>query len=335
MDYKVSSPLREERMRVLRKLLLTNTDKPLLPGNCELVTLPLNEGHEQHISKFVYLLGSLQYSQIKRTIRRWSEIYSCRKCLQSILITVAHCKVLGHSRGCIEEVLFCLKRYSLPEGQEILESLPKTITLMMNIGTGPGIKEFIEMHPFLRTFSQLGSEFKLKNRRSKFLLPHLNAFPRWEIKKESKMWLTELDPPTEDNLIKLERILRKFLYPLKNRVFLLDAEAAAKDGRNLYYDGFVKKHDYERVTYSYHNAFKYEKYLTGPLTEREVWIPSKAYKTNSSWWTYVHSQLLSNLSILLPTRIQRFSLRRSASDGDLVLQWISKVKAFNILGNIS
>ncbi|USW07204.1 putative RNA-dependent RNA polymerase [Erysiphe lesion-associated ormycovirus 3] len=102
------------------------------------------------------------------------------------------------------------------------------------------------------------------------------------------MFLTQLEPPTQKNVDDLKIILRKFLskYGPKH-VTIPDAKAVMSLSPNLYSDGHVPRRDYEKPSTTWMYSWTYQKFLTGPLTQREVWLPPKAYKICSSWWHFI------------------------------------------------
>jgi hypothetical protein len=124
-------------------------------------------------------------------------------------------------------------------------------------------------------------------------MPNLNSFPMWREEKKSKMYLTEIDPPNEGQVNDFRDDARRFLTRWgPSNLVVPDAMAEVKTGSSFYYDNGTKLRDSEKPHYSYHGPFKYQRFMTGPLVEREVWLPSKAYKMNSSWWHMLTAPIL-------------------------------------------
>jgi hypothetical protein len=79
------------------------------------------------------------------------------------------------------------------------------------------------------------------------------------------------------------------------KIFLPSFEACLRVGSQRYNDGGVVKKDSELPENSWTSHFKLQKFMTGPLTPREVWLPGRAIKANNSFWFVVVEQLLKKV----------------------------------------
>jgi len=135
-----------------------------------------------------------------------------------------------------------------------------------------------------------------KNRPVAKELPGLSPFPMWEIEKESKMYLTELDPPNLDMINSFRDRARLFLTKYcPTTLPLPDGMQEYKLGTTIYNDSGTKRRDSERPEFSHHCPFAMQRFMTGPLVSREVWLPSKAYKCNSTWWHLFTAPIFNKL----------------------------------------
>jgi hypothetical protein len=129
--------------------------------------------------------------------------------------------------------------------------------------------------------------------------PALNCFPLFEIEKESKMFLTDLDPPEQGIVEEFRYLFRNFLEKYKRaRLPIPSGEVAYKQGSNLYRDRDTTRVDDERPNYP-SGPFLYQSFLTGPLTKREVWLPNKSYKSNSSWWHFFTEPIVEKVPFIV------------------------------------
>jgi len=118
----------------------------------------------------------------------------------------------------------------------------------------------------------------------------LSAFPLLKCEKESKMQYCyyEADLP----VLEFEDLLATYLKKISpKRIFPPSPESCRKIGNNRFNDRGVIKRDCEKVT-SFSCSFKYQKFITKPLTPREVWVPDFSTKINNTWWSRVGLQLL-------------------------------------------
>jgi hypothetical protein len=130
------------------------------------------------------------------------------------------------------------------------------------------------------------------NEQPEWILP-LTVFPRIDFEK-SKMHYS--DEPYEINGDLIKEVHEKvFNYIMKldiKKLFIPRGDLMQKYGSQRYNDGGVVRFDYERPSNSFDSSFKYQRFLTQPLTPREVWLPGKAIKQNNAFFMNVHRQIL-------------------------------------------
>jgi hypothetical protein len=132
------------------------------------------------------------------------------------------------------------------------------------------------------------------NEDPEWILP-LEVFPRIDFEK-SKMHLSFTPLHLSEEIIK-ECHDKVFAYVMKLNVrslYMPRADVMQKYGNQRFNDGGVVRYDYEKPQHSFDSSFKYQRFLTKPLTPREVWLPGKAIKQNNAFMMTVHRQLLKS-----------------------------------------
>jgi len=176
-----------------------------------------------------------------------------------------------------------------PEGEAILDDLPSKICQVLDQRDA---KVPIE------TSNEYCLEFLddlISRTGNRARVPNLACFPKWKVEKESKMWLTDLDPPSQDRIESLRVRLRSFIGRKgPSKLYPGVPEAHVKTGFNLYNDMDKIRHDWERPS-QYVGPLRYQRIHNQPLSYREIWLPSKAYKTMSSFWMALMTQILKKI----------------------------------------
>jgi hypothetical protein len=75
-------------------------------------------------------------------------------------------------------------------------------------------------------------------------------------------------------------------------LFVPPVDILDKIGNNKYNDGGFVRSDFMAPERSFDSSFLYQKFITQPLSMREVWLPGKGIKINNTFWMVVCSQLL-------------------------------------------
>lgn len=143
------------------------------------------------------------------------------------------------------------------------------------------------------------------NEDSDWILP-LTVFPRIDFDKSKMHYCMEPYEIDGDILKEVHEKVFNFIYKLDiDSIFMPRGGLLQKYGSQKYNDGGVVKFDYERPSNSFDSSFKYQKFLTQPLTPREVWLPGKAIKQNNAFMMSVHHQILVKSKIYPHIEVDR------------------------------
>jgi len=180
------------------------------------------------------------------------------------------------------------------KGQEEYESYPEQRAHIYDQKLRKHVDPELESLPLyqaeLRSVDRNGRKMRTRD------MPSINAFPDFDLQKESKMYLTQLDKPTEEMIASVKERVRQVLKSFGPRsVNLPDRESAFKFGPSYYSDGHVTKSDFERPEFGWSSSWDYQKFKTDPRTEREVWLPNKMYKNCSSWWHFALEPIIDKI----------------------------------------
>jgi len=125
-----------------------------------------------------------------------------------------------------------------------------------------------------------------------WILP-LSVFPRIDFEK-SKMHYAFEDYTINPELLKEvhEKVFEYIMRLDIEEIFMPRGDVMQKYGTQRYNDGGIVRYDFERPKNSFDSSFKYQRFLTMPLTPREVWLPGKAIKQNNAFMMNIHRQIL-------------------------------------------
>jgi hypothetical protein len=134
-----------------------------------------------------------------------------------------------------------------------------------------------------------------KVKSDRFFVP-LRAMPFWELQleidKKSKMYLTELDPPSKEKIERIRPLIRAFLEKYSPKTMRIPFHKEMRQyNRGKYSDGLCIKENHQDSTYAYCD-FQYQAFMTTPHQLREVWLPPQGYKYQSNFWHSLASQSL-------------------------------------------
>lgn len=201
--------------------------------------------------------------------------------------------------------VYIMKNFSSLEGQKIYDEVYEQYT----------DQPFQTSWEFYKLRGKDSRYFRLLeyfyNEQPEWILP-LVVFPRIDFEK-SKMHLCfedyDLSP---EKLKEVHEKVFSYVYNLGiEQLFMPRAEVMQKYSNQRYNDGGVVRFDYERPKNSFDSSFKYQRFLTQPLTPREVWLPGKAIKQNNAFMMAVHRQILEKdpvyPSTLLAENLERLS----------------------------
>jgi hypothetical protein len=227
-------------------------------------------------------------------LRNWKRVSSdlkSLKCPKDILKVIYHswvkfkfARALRPSMGMT--YVYIMKNFSSLEGQKIYDDCYEQFT-EQPYGT---TKVFYDRRGKDIRYYRLMEYFY--NEQPEWIIP-LTVFPRIDFEK-SKMHYC--DEPYEINGDLIKEVQEKcfnYIYNLDiKRLLMPRGDLMQKYGSQKFNDEGVVKFDYERPTNSFDSSFKYQKFLTMPLTPREVWLPGKAIKQNNAFMMTVHRQIL-------------------------------------------
>jgi len=212
--------------------------------------------------------------------------------------------------------VYLLKNFSSLEGEELYADLlehftedPSALSLQYYSRMGvddPRIKRVFEY-------------FEYED--PEWILP-LDVFPRIDFEK-SKMHMSFLPYEFKEDLAK-EVHQKVFNYVMSlgiKSLMIPRADTLQKYGGQRYNDGGIVRFDYERPTNSFDSMFLYQRFLTKPLTPREVWLPGKAIKQNNAFMMLVHRQILSRDPVYPPSDIELMFEKMSNIVQDMTLMF--------------
>jgi hypothetical protein len=270
----------------LVKQLRRRNIPPLLGGN--VVHYELSEEHNSHILEGGRRLRGFSYRELHKWKHWMEEELLCSKCKTSLLTIAAYLKCHVAEYPHTRKLCMRIMRHHLTlEGQKMYEDYPEIRASIYDhtLAKKPVPEELLNNELYQCELSCLRTDGRKMFTRE---FPSINAFPSFELNKESKMWLCDLEPPSQDKVEELKQLLRQlFRKHGPAEITVPAAEAVLSLSPNLYSDGHVPKPDYEKPTITWMYSFTYQKFKTNPLTEREVWLPPKAYKLCSTWWHFI------------------------------------------------
>lgn len=224
----------------------------------------------------------------------------CHKCMAHLLRTACYMKMHVAEQPYTKSFcIFAFKELLTLEGQEEYEQFPEDrATIIDMIYSKRKKDESIISSRIYKAFTSC----KQPNGRimASRDLPSINAFPSFDLKKESKMYLCDLDTPSHNQVTLMKNNLRTILSRYGPKVLPIPPiEAATTLGSSFYSDGHVTRRDYEKPTITWTSSWDYQKFKTDPRTEREVWLPPKGYKILSSWWHFFTEPLMRRIPYIM------------------------------------
>jgi len=183
--------------------------------------------------------------------------------------------------------VYIMKNFSDLEGQRIYDDVYEQYTE----------QPFQTSYDFYKARGKDSRYFRLLdyfyNEQPEWILP-LTVFPRIDFEK-SKMHLAFEDYEISPELLKEvhEKVFNYIMRLDLKEIFMPRGDVMQKYGTQRYNDGGVVRYDFERPQHSFDSSFKYQRFLTMPLTPREVWLPGKAIKQNNAFMMQVHRQILN------------------------------------------
>jgi hypothetical protein len=272
----------------MHKNLKKKLDKPLLGSEFQ-NGISVNDGLETTFYIRLYMKVCRGFQ-----LRNWKHVASVLKqqrCPKNILTVIYHSWVkLKFARALRPTMsstyVFIMKHCSDLEGQKVYDDCYEQFT-EQPYGT---TQLFYERRCKEPIYFRLMEYFY--NEQPEWILP-LVVFPRIDFEK-SKMHYSDEPYEVNGDLIKeVHEKVFNYVYNLDIKsLFIPRGDLMQKYGSQKYNDGGVVKYDYERPDNSFDSSFKYQRFLTQPLTPREVWLPGKAIKQNNAFFMALHRQIL-------------------------------------------
>jgi hypothetical protein len=185
-----------------------------------------------------------------------------------------------------------LSKYLLLEGEEMIESAWEDRCQIMNltfVKRNEDIPEILDHNPFLKEF------WEISGKQKDFYTPSLGCFPSWELNKKSKIDLCNLPLPRKEIVTEFGAEALNFIRTKgPKEIVFPDYTACWKAGNTKFANKEHPQRDGELPDDLGHNAFVYQRFKTDPMTEREVFLPSKPYKVNSTWFNSIYYQMCKN-----------------------------------------
>jgi len=266
---------------------------PLLSGQIYLEVIP--QSHDHHISEGSRWLRDFTYNQLFRYKKRLKEDLHCTNCANHLLRLAAYLKWHVAILPSTEKMCKYLFHHCDLKGQDEYELYPEIRAKIFDYKEAKlPIPDELEQNPIYQI--EIISKDRNGNKMRTRDLPSLNAFPDYDLEKESKMWLTQLEPPSLEKKELIKELIRKLIRKYgPNSINNPPTESVMKLGNNLYSDNHVPKTDYEMPEFTWTSSWTYQKFKTDSRTEREVWLPPKGYKLVSSWWHFFTEPLMKKI----------------------------------------
>jgi hypothetical protein len=133
----------------------------------------------------------------------------------------------------------------------------------------------------------------------------LDVFPLIDFEK-SKQHLSFVDYQiSQEQIEEVHQLVFNYIMSLDITSLVIPrSEYMQKYSTQRYNDAGIVRFDYERPTNSFDSSFKYQRFITQPLTPREVWLPGKAIKQNNAFMMFVHRQILECDPVYPSTKIE-------------------------------
>lgn len=270
------------------KALSMRSDRPLFGKECRVgPDIMENLDTDYYVKLYMELCRGLQ-------LRNWRQVdakLQKMKCPKDILDTLYHSWVKFKFARAIrprmsQTYVYILKHCSTLEGQKVYDDCYEQFT-EQPYGT---TKLFYERRGRDPIYFRLMEYFY--NEAPEWILP-LDVFPRIDFKKSKMHYSMEPYEWNGDMTKQIHELVFDYVCKLDiDKIFMPRGDLMAKYGSQKYNDGGVVKFDYERPENSFDSSFKYQRFLTQPLTPREVWLPGKAIKQNNAFMMCVHRQIL-------------------------------------------
>jgi hypothetical protein len=245
------------------------------------------------------MFTSFNFRDLRKYRRLLEDTLLCQECTRHLMRTACYLKM--HVGQYPHTVILCrelMRSYLTIEGQEQYSSYNKVRAHIFDLKQCKKELGVLEDNPLyqleLRSTNLAGDKMLTRE------LPSPKCFPSFKLQKESKMWLTQLDKPTEEQVNSLKEKLRIVLERYGPETLTIPSPEATKSlGPSLYSDGHNPVPDYKKPENTWKYSWDYQRFKTDAQTEREVWLPPKNYKILSSWWHFYTEPIAKSIPWLV------------------------------------
>jgi hypothetical protein len=279
------------------KKTLYGKRSPFIHRKATYKDIPLS--HEWDIKRGGELFTDFSYRALFKWKKRVKDELLCRNCSNHLFRTAAYLKThVAEYPSTLPMCIEIMKSYLSIDGQDTycsynlrrahIYDLTQCKKELGELGRDP-------LYLLEQSCRDLQGA-KMKTRE----LPSPKAFPCFEREKESKMYLTQLSKPTKEQIDMVKTKVKAVITRYGPQTLTLPPDEAVKSiGPSLYSDDHTPRHDYEKPVSTWKYSWTYQKFKTDAQTEREVWLPPKAYKLVSSWWHFYSEPLIAKVPWLV------------------------------------
>jgi hypothetical protein len=264
-----------------------------MDGNCSFDKLDPHE-HVGHISLWRNFLLGWSYTEIRKFKKSVCKL-GCDKCARSLVRVLCYFKT-KLEQGVPKDFIWYLWRNTLlPHEQESFLDSCETFWSYCDlqdqydsIGSDRGdaytLKHTIAWYKFIEDTED-----------GLLWFPSLSPYPYWDLKvgrdKESKLYLTKLPPPGDSKVSEFRKLCTALIERYGPSMLPdITHEECMAIGTQKVYDLCEIKRDGDKPM-SHEGPLLYQPFMTGPMSLREVWLPTRVYKYNSTYWNLVGAGL--------------------------------------------
>jgi hypothetical protein len=248
--------------------------------------LPEGESSDRKMRQVQYWtrgFGKRHWRMLERKMRESG--YSTQE-MEVFLISFLKFKVMRMMRPKYKKFFIWFWKHYLESSQQLLYKRIKTMSLDYDRTLTEELLRREDIDNYQRITEYLYEE------KSDWVLP-LACLPLIDVDKGKKMYLS-LEPFSEDQskMDELTILVDSYLESLNiKRLFMPPADCLFKVGNQKCADNGVVRRDRDHVQ-NIDGDFIYQRFITQPLTPREVWLPPKIIKYNNNFWMNIGRQFL-------------------------------------------
>jgi hypothetical protein len=256
--------------------------------------MPITDSNERQVTSAARCFRGFKYRELRKWIAQLPDVAEDKVVRDNLIRTACYLKVHAELYNCHKYCKYMFKNYLLASQQDKYQ---KDIIFLSDLVYSREDEEVIlKERSKVDWYSTIDSDRTDKQD----ILVCLSGFPRWELQigkdKESKMGLAMLPPPKAQNIARVRDLIDSFLdkIELPDHITIPNEEEIVNASTQKYLarGDIMEDRDYHAMG---HGDFLYQSFMTGPLTLREVWLPSPEYKRSSKFWHLVITQIIKDL----------------------------------------